>query len=94
MQKNLFGAVKVESKEKEPVGIKAKSTFPELSLVKGLHKQEAMLEAVFWHRILINKSISQQQPIQFLQILSNEISLKKGIKDSYLTVLDSLKRRC
>jgi leucyl aminopeptidase len=91
MQKNLFGA-KTEVTKKEPVKEKSKSSFPDLSIAKGLHKQEAMSESVFWHRILINKSIRQQKPEQFLKILSNEIAFKKGMKDPYLAILDSLKR--
>lgn len=91
MQKNLFG-VKAKVVKKEPVKEKPKSSFPDLSISKGLHKQEATAESVFWHRILINKSIRQQKTEQFLQILSNEIAFKKGMKDSYLAILDSLKR--
>ncbi len=91
MKRNLFG-IDTEPSKKEPAKEKSKSTFPDLSLIKGLQKQEATSESVFWHRILLNKSIRQQKPIQFLQILSNEIALKKGKKDSYLAILDSLKR--
>jgi hypothetical protein len=91
MQKNLFGA-KAEVVKKEHIKEKPKSSFPDLSLAKGLNKQEATSESVFWHRILINKSIRQQKPAQFLKILSNEIAFKKGLKDSYLAILDSLKR--
>ncbi|MCX7343585.1 MAG: hypothetical protein NT128_05530 [Proteobacteria bacterium] len=94
-QNNLFGilaTVPVEKADKPKV--KAKSSFPELSLTKGLMPQEATSESVFWHRILLNKAIRQQKPAQFLQILANEIALKKGSKDSYLAILDSLKRGC
>lgn len=91
MQKNLFGT-KTDVAKKEPIKEKPKSSFPDLSIAKGLHKQEATSESVFWHRILINKSIRQQKPAQFLKILSNEIAFKKGSKDSYLAILDSLKR--
>lgn len=90
-QNNLFG-VPVASEEKtEKPNVKAKPAFPELSLAKGLNITEATAESVFWHRILSNKSIRQQKPKQFLQILSNEIAFKKGNKDSYLAILDSLK---
>ena len=91
MTKDIFGAVIAPAK-KEPIKDKPKSSFPDLSLIKGLHKQEATSESVFWHRILLNKSIRQQKPIQFLKILSNEIALKKGSKDSYLAILDSFKQ--
>lgn len=91
MKKDVFGAEIVPIK-KEPAKEKSKSSFPELSLVKGLHKQEATSESVFWHRILLNKAIRQQKSVQFLKILSNEIAIKKGFKDSYLAILDSLKR--
>jgi hypothetical protein len=91
MKKDVFGAV-ISPLKKEPTKEKQKSTFPDLSLIKGLHKQEATSESVFWHRILLNKAIRQQKPGQFLKILSNEIALKKGFKDSYLAILDSLKR--
>lgn len=92
MKRNLFGIITTESTKKELAKEKPKSTFPDLSLIKGLHKQEATSESVFWHRILLNKSIRQQKPAQFLQILSNEIALKKGKKDSYLAILDSLRK--
>lgn len=91
MKRNLFG-IDTEPLKKELAKEKPKSTFPDLSLIKGLQKQEASSESVFWHRILLNKAIRQQKPVQFLQILSNEIALKKGKKDSYLAILDSLKQ--
>ena len=91
MKKDVFGAIIAPEKEK-PIKEKPKTSFPDLSLIKGLHKQEATSESVFWHRILLNKSIRQQKPIQFLKILSNEIALKKGGKDSYLAILDSFKQ--
>ena len=94
-QNNLFGipvAASVEKADKPKV--KTKSSFPELSLGKGLVAKEAIAESVFWQRILLNKAIRQQKPTQFLQILANEIALKKGSKDSYLAILDSLKRGC
>lgn len=90
MGKNLFGIV--EPAKKEPIKEKAKPAFPDVSLIKGLNKQEATTESVFWHRILLNKSIRQQNPEQFLEVLSNEIALKKGKKDSYLAILDSLRK--
>ena len=94
-QNNLFGILVAASVEKaDKPKIKAKSSFPELSLTKGLVPQEATSESVFWHRILLNKAIRQQKSTQFLQILANEIALKKGNKDSYLAILDSLKRGC
>lgn len=94
-QNNLFGipvAASVEKADKPKV--KAKSSFPELSLAKGLIPKEATAESVFWQRILLNKAIRQQKPTQFLQILANEIALKKGSKDAYLAILDSLKLGC
>ncbi len=91
MKKDVFGAV-ISPVKKDPIKEKPKSSFPDLSIAKGLHKQEATSESVFWHRILLNKAIRQQKPGQFLKILSNEIALKKGFKDSYLAILDSLKR--
>ncbi len=91
MKKNLFG-IDTEPAKKEPAKEKSKSTFPDLSLIKGLQKAEATAESVFWHRILLNKAIRQQKPVPFLQILSNEIALKKGKKDSYLAILDSLQK--
>jgi len=91
MKKNLFG-IDTEPAKKEPAKEKPKSTFPDLSLIKGLQKAEATTESVFWHRILLNKAIRQQKPVPFLQILSNEIALKKGKKDSYLAILDSLQK--
>ncbi len=94
-QNNLFGIPVAASVEKaDKTKVKAKSSFPELFLTKGLVPQEATSESVFWHRILLNKAIRQQKPTQFLQILANEIALKKGNKDSYLAILDSLKRGC
>ncbi len=94
MQKNLFGIVAAPTIGPEKLQAKAKAAFPELSLVKGLNTQEATADAVFWHRILLNKTIRQQKPLLFLQILANEIAFKKGAKDSYLAILDSLKRGC
>lgn len=91
MQKNLFGVNQHQVSPKKTSPEKPKSTFPEVTLVKGLNRQEATADSVFWHRILINKSIRQQKPGQFLKLLGNEISLKKGLKDSYLAIQDSLK---
>lgn len=91
MQKNLFGIPVATTEKAEKPKVKAKPPFPELSLAKGLNETEATGESVFWHRILSNKAIRQQKPKQFLQILSNEIAFKKGKKDSYLAIIDSLK---
>lgn len=90
MKKNLFGII--EPVKKEPIKEKPKTSFQDVSLTKGLSRQEATADSVFWHRILLNKSIRQQKPTQFLQVLSNEIALKKGKKDSYLAILDSLRK--
>jgi hypothetical protein len=90
MKKNLFGIN--EPAKKEPIKEKSKPSFPEVNLIKGLNKQEATSESVFWHRILLNKAIRQQKSVQFLQVLSNEIALKKGQKDAYLAILDSLRK--
>ena len=90
-QNNLFGITAPSTEKVEKPKVKAKSSFPDLSLAKGLNETEATAESVFWHRILLNKAIRQQKPKQFLQILSNEIAFKKGNKDSYLAILDSLK---
>lgn len=89
IKKNLFGIADPE--KKEPIKEKAKPSFPEVTLIKGLNRHEAIADSVFWHRILLNKSIRQQKPTQFLQVLANEIALKKGQKDSYFAILDSLK---
>ena len=43
MKKDIFGAVIAPAK-KEPIKDKPKSSFPDLSLIKGLHKQEATSE--------------------------------------------------
>ena len=94
MQKNLFGVVTAQSVKAEKPKAKAKAPFPDLSLIKGLNEQEASADAVFWHRILLNKAIRQQKPTQFLQILANEIALKKGTKTPYIAILDSLKHGC
>jgi len=94
MQKNLFGFGNTHSTEKKTVSAKPKAAFPQLALIKGLNKQEASSEAIFLHRILINKSIRQENAKQFLAILSNEVAIKKGKKDSFIATLDSLKQGC
>ena len=92
MQKNLFGIVSAPVVKSEKP--KVKPVFPDLSITKGLNVKEATGDAVFWHRILLNKAIRQQKTTQFLQILANEIALKKGTRDAYLATIDSLKRGC
>ena len=72
MQKNLFGIVTAQPIKAEKPKAKAKAPFPDLSLLKGLNEQEASADAVFWHRILLNKAIRQQKPTQFLQILATQ----------------------
>lgn len=90
IQKNLFGISTQAEQLANPV-IKAKSAFPELSLAKGLNVPEARTDAVFWQRVLLNNAIRKKNSRQFLQVLANEIKLKKGTKDAYLAILDSLK---
>lgn len=92
MQKTLFGVVTAPAAKQEPPKAKPKPAFPELSLAKGLNVQESTANAVFWHRILLNKMLRQQNSARFLHVLSNEIALKKGMKDAYGAVLDSLVR--
>jgi len=90
IQKNLFG-IPTQAEQSVNPTTKAKSAFPELSLAKGLNVQEAKADTVFWQRILLNNAIRKKNSRQFLQILANEIKLKKGTKDAYLAILDSLK---
>ena len=56
MKKDVFGAIIAPEKEK-PIKEKPKSSFPDLSLIKGLHKQEATSESVFWHKMPTKESI-------------------------------------
>lgn len=88
-QINLFG-VKPKKIDSEKPKEKAKAEFPNVSLGKVLNRQEATADAVFWHRILINNSIRASKTKVFLQTLGNEIQLKKGTKDSYKTIQDSI----
>lgn len=88
-QINLFG-VKTKKIDSEKPKEKAKAEFPNVSLIKVLNRQEATADAVFWHRILINNSIRAGKAKVFLQTLGNEINLKKGVKDSYKAIQDSI----
>lgn len=88
-QINLFG-VQPKKIELEKPKEKAKSEFPSVSLNKGLNRFEASADSVFWHRILMNNSIRSAKTKSFLQTLSNEIKLKKGTKDSYKAIQDSI----
>jgi hypothetical protein len=88
-QINLFG-VAPKKIEAEKTKEKAKSEFPNVSLSKVLNRQEAVADAVFWHRILANNSVRASKAKTFLQTVGNEIHLKKGTKDSYKAIQDSI----
>lgn len=89
-QLNLFKVAASKKTAAYAVEKKYKPAFPELSLLKGLNQLEATADSVFWHRLLLGKSIRNSNIRVFVQLLSNEIDIKNGNKDSYRAIQDSL----
>lgn len=87
-QKNFFNFTEKKNTEKKPQE-KPKQTFPEVSLKSCLSVHEASADSVFWHRILLNKTIRSNNEKLFLKIISNEINIKSGDKPQYMAIQDS-----